>query len=410
MDPLLSRRNFVWGVAGAAMAGGFPGAMGAAEKSLQIQPFHITASSGVLSDLRYRLEHTRWNDAVTADWSYGTARPFLQHLIGYWRDVYDWRVREAAFNALPQFHVTIDGFGVQFLHYKGRGPSPTPLLLMNGWPSSFVEYQKLAPMLSNPGQFGGDPADAFDVVIPAMPGFGFSERPTRPLQARAVDLNLKLMTDFLGYKRFMASGTDIGAGVATRLGLEHPDLLLGIHIASVADPPLDSTSPPLTEAEKAFRRREETWEQQEGAYSAIQSTRPQTLAFGLADSPVGLASWITEKFYAWSDCHGDVLSVFPLEMLIDNLMIYWLTETIGSSVRYYYEATRWRRPFRPGDHVPVPTAVMMMPKDLVVAPREWAERFYNVRRYTLMDRGGHFPAWEAPDLYAGDLRSFARTL
>jgi len=378
--------------------------------SSQVNTFQIAVPDAVLTDLRTRLQRTRWNDAVQEGWAYGTDRNFLQALVRHWATSYAWQARQLALNRLPHRRATIKGFGVHFLHFRGPGSSPQPLLLMNGWPSSFVEYQKLGPMLVDPAQVGGDPADAFDVVIPTLPGDGFSDKPTRPNQVDSVDLFFRLMTETLGYSRFMAAGTDIGAGVATRLALRYPKKVKAIHVTAVVDPPLTENSPPLTRDEQAYREQNRKWDAEEGAYQALQSTRPQTLAFGLTDSPVGLASWISEKFYNWSDCQGDLLSVFPMDTLIDNLMVYWATNTIGSSVRYYYESQHFRPPLVLGDHVVVPTGVMVLPKDLGQPPQEWASRFYNVQRYTVLDHGGHFPAWEVPDLYAHDLRAFARDL
>jgi pimeloyl-ACP methyl ester carboxylesterase len=364
-----------------------------------ITPFEIPWDPDVVADLLRRLRDTRWNDAVTSDWSYGTDRGFLQQLTRFWAHDYDWANRRSVLNDLPHFRAEIDGYGVHFLHFRGRGRRPIPLLLMNGWPSSFVEYQRLAPLLAE-----GEPS--FDVVAPALPGFGFSDRPTRPYEVEPSDLYPKLMTA-LGYDRFMVAGTDIGSGVATRIALNHPDRVLAAHISAVALKPNGPGAPPPTPDEIAYEARSRVWVRDEGGYQAIQSSRPQTLAFGLADSPTGLASWIVEKFRAWSDCGGDVLSVFPPETLVDNLMIYWTTNTIGSSVRYYYEGTRLRPPLNAHDFVHVPTAVAMWPHDIALAPRELAERLYNVQRYTVFPRGGHFPAWEAPDLYGQDLREFA---
>jgi microsomal epoxide hydrolase len=335
---------------------------------------------------------------------------FLKALVHHWRTAYNFGAAEERMNALPHFRTTIGGFGVHYIHLKGRGPRPKPLLLMNGWPSSFVEYTKLAPRLADPAAFGGFADDAFDVVIPALPGFGFSDRPTRPHQVFAEDLFHALMTEHLGYQRYIAAGTDIGTGVATRLALKYPNSNLGIHISAVVDPPLTATSPRLTDAEKAYKVRCAQWEKEEGAYEHLHHTRPQTVAFALADTPVGLASWIVEKFYFWSDHGDDLLQTFPPDMLIDNLMIYWASETIGSSMRYYYEHSHFRPPLRASDHVSVPTAICMWPKDLVIAPREWCERFYNVQRYSMQKHGGHFPGWEAPEAYAHDIRLFARSL
>ena len=382
-----------------------------------VAPFRIPVDLAAWDDLRARLARTRWNDAVTDDWRYGTRRATLEALVDHWRHRYDWPARAAALNALPQYRAVVDGFGVHFLHLRGRaptsGPAPRPLLLLNGWPSSFVEYTRLAPRLADPARFGGDPADAFDVVVPALPGFGFSDRPTRPDQVRAPDLFHRLMTAGLGYTRYLAVGTDIGAGVATRLALAHPEAVAGLHVATVVDPPLGPDAPRLTPAERAYQDRVRRWHDEDGAYQALQSTRPQTLAFALADSPAGLASWVLEKFYLWSDrtaADGDVFAVFPPEMLLDTLMVYWTTNTIGASVRAYYEARHFRPPLRAGDRVRVPTAVAMFPRDLVTAPREWAERFYDVARYSTFPRGGHFPAWEVPEAYGADLTAFARAI
>lgn len=361
-----------------------------------ITAFEIPFDQPTMDDLRGRLANVRWNDAVTTDWSQGTQRDFLAALVAHWRERYDWQERLAALNQLPHRRAMIDGYGLHFLHFRGQGDRPKPLLLMNGWPSSFVEYQHLAPLL-----IAGDPS--FDVVIPTHPGFGYSDKPSRPYQVEPADLYPKLMTA-LGYDRFIVAGTDIGSGVATRVALRHPERVLALHISAVAPKPQRPGDRPETEAEAAYARQGVIWNRDEGGYQAIQSSKPQTLAFGLADSPVGLASWIVEKFYGWTDCGGNLLSVWPADTLIDNLMIYWTTNTIGSSVRYYHEGTRLRPPLAADDYVSAPTAVAMWPHDLALAPRELAERLYNVRRYTVMPKGGHFPAWEAPEHYADDLR------
>lgn len=361
-----------------------------------ITPFEMSFDQQMVEDLNRRLGAVRWNDAVATDWSQGTESGFLSALIAHWRDRYDWRDRLELINQLPHHRATVDGYGVHFLHFRGRGATPAPLLLMNGWPSSFVEYQRLVPLLVD-----GNPS--FDVVIPTHPGFGLSEKPSRPYQVEPADLYPKLMSE-LGYDRFAVAGTDIGAGVATRLALRHPSRVLGLHVSAVAPKPERPGDLPATEAEVAYLRHVVDWSRDEGGYQAIQSSKPQTLAFALADSPVGLASWVVEKFHGWTDCNGDLLSIWPMETLIDNLMIYWTTNTIGSSMRYYYEGTRLRPPLRPDDYVRAPTAVAMWPHDLALVPRELAERLYNVQRYTIMPKGGHFPAWEAPDLYANDLR------
>ena len=382
----------------------------AANRTMSDQPFRVAFPPSLVDDLHQRLRVARWSDAVTSDWSYGMERSFLRSLMRHWHDSYDVQAAADRLNAWPQFRADIGGFGVHYVLLKGRGPNPTPLLLMNGWPSSFVEYRKLAPMLADPAAFGGDASDAFDVVMPALPGYGYSDRPMRPNQVWPEDLFHTLMTAHLGHHRYLASGTDIGAGTARRLALKHPAALRGIHVSAVADLPLTPRSPPLTEAEIAYRARAATWEADEGAYEHLHYTKPQTLAFALNDSPVGLASWIVEKFHAWSDHGPDLLATFPADMLLDNLMIYWATQTIGSSMRHYYDSAHFRPAARPEDRVVVPTAISMWPKDLVHAPREWAERSYNVQRYTTQTHGGHFPAWEEPEAYTRDLRAFNRSL
>ena len=370
-----------------------------AKESIAISPFEIPWDPEIVADLDRRLRATRWPDAVTTDWSQGTEEGFLAKLMAYWERDYTWSERRSALNRLPHFRATIDGLGVHFLHFHGRDRNAIPLLLMNGWPSSFVEYQRLAPLLVR-----GEPS--FDIVIPAPPGFGFSDRPTRPYQVRPVNLYAKLMTT-LGYDRFMVSGTDFGAYFATQLALDYPDRVLGIHVSIVEEKPAPVGAPPPTSAELAFKAGNEIWDRDEGGYQAIQVSRPQTLAVGLADSPAGLASWIVDKFRAWSDCGGDVLSVFPAETLVDNLMVYWITNTIASANRYYYEGSHSHSRLTSASFVRVPTAVAIWPHDVPLPPRELAERLYNVRRYTVFARGGHFPAWEEPELYAEDLRQFA---
>ena len=377
---------------------------------MQDQKFVVRFDRALRDDLLDRLARTRWNDAVVPDWSAGTERRFLRALVEHWRGAYDFDAAEERLNAWPQFRASVGGFGIHYLRLQGQGPNPMPLVLMNGWPSSFVEYRSLAPMLADPAAFGGSAEDAFDVVMPALPGFGFSDRPSPLGTVWAEDAFHALMTEHLGIRRYVASGTDIGAGVARRLALRHPGSVVGIHVSSVADAPAPDGDPSLTQAERAYKSAAVRWEADEGAYEHVHDTRPQTLAFALADSPVGLASWIVEKFHAWSDHGGDLLRTFPADLLIDNLMIYWASGTIGSSIRAYHESARFRPVSDRGGFVPVPTAVSMWPKDLVIAPREWAARSCDVRQYTVQPRGGHFPAHEAPALYADDLRRFARTL
>jgi pimeloyl-ACP methyl ester carboxylesterase len=353
------------------------------------------------ADLLRRLQASRWPDDVAGNWSQGTAQASLRDVVKHWQDEYDWDAAKHRLQSLPHFEADIDGVRLHLLHYKSGVPGAIPLLLLNGWPSSFHEYSRIAPLLTSE-----DKGIAFDLVIPAMPGFGYSSVPGVVGRMNPIDLFHRLMTEALGHERYLVSGTDLGAGTATRMALAHPDSILGIHISSVVDPALDANAPPLTEPELAYRAAVQRWREKEGGYQHQQSTRPQTLAYALNDSPMGLASWLLEKFYSWSDPAAGVLDKAGLDWLIDTLNLYWQTQTIASSMRYYYEIANLRAPIKVGDFVGVPAAVSMWPYDLVRAPREWAARFYQVRQYEAHAAGGHFPAWEQPALYAKTLRDF----
>ncbi len=373
---------------------------------MTIEAFRVETDPHAIDDLRRRLAGARYSDAVTEDWSYGTSPTILLEVIERWR-AHDWAARVAELNALPHFRAVVDGIGIHFLHFRGRGRAPRALLLANGWPSSFIEYSSIARELADPAASGGDPDDAFDVVIPAMPGYGFSDRPTRPNAPRAYELYHRLMSEGLGYERYAIAGSDIGFGVATRMALRHPDAVASIHISGSGPPP--HVAPELlTDDERAFLDRVARWQREEGAYAAIQSTRPQTLAFALADSPVGMASWLLEKYYAWTDRRErDVLAIYG-NALLDTLTLYWLTGTIGSSMRLYYESRRWPHALGTADFVRVPTSALVLPGDIAQPPRSWLERFYNIERYVVAERGGHFPALEVPEFYVNELRSAFR--
>ncbi len=374
-----------------------------------VQPFSIAIPEATLADLRGRLHKTRWPDEVPeSGWDYGTQRGFLRELVAYWHDTFDWRAEERRLNELAHFRTDIEGLGIHFIHVRGKGPAPFPLVLTHGWPSTFFELTKLVPLLTNPAAHGGDPADAFDVVVPSMPGFGFSNRPIeRFVSARVADLWAQLMRR-LGYERFGAHGGDIGGGVSARLGQYHAGVVTGIHVTNVYGSIGPKDHPP-TEAERHHLEQQERWERDEGAYGHLQATRPQTLAYSLSDSPAGLAAWIVEKYRAWSDCDGDVESVFSKDELLTNITIYWATETIGSSFRPYWDSRNNPNP-RPWVPITVPCGIAVFPRDLERPPREFAERSYNVQRWTEMPRGGHFAALEEPQLLAEDIRAFFREL
>lgn len=332
----------------------------------------------------------------------------------YWSHEFNWRKQERYLNQFPQFYTTLGGQGIHFVHERGHGPHPLPIILTHGWPSTFFEMTKLIPLLTDPEKYGGDASDAFDVVVPSLPGYGFSARPTQPgttLQTIS-DLWTKLMVDVLGYERFAAHGGDIGAGVTSSLGRYHPERLVGIHITAIAPPYLGTDAKPLSSIEQAYFERVRNWEEEEGAYEHQQSTRPQTLAYGLNDSPVGLAAWVIEKFREWSDCAGDVEARFTKDELLTNLTIYWVTETIHSSMRLYYDHRHHTKPLSPIHRtIDVPTGVTLTVEPVNKAPQEWALRTYtNLQYWTTLPRGGHFSAFEEPALLAEEIRTFFRPL
>ena len=375
------------------------------------RPFKIDVAQGVLDDLQARLARTRWPDEVAgADWNYGTNRAYLEQLTAYWQKGYDWRAQEAKLNQFPQFMAEVDGFDLHFLHIPGKGPNPVPLLLTHGWPDSFFRFVKLIPLLTDPASHGGRAEDAFTVVVPDIPGFGFSGRPTAPGcdTTRTAALFAKLMTQVLGYPKFAAHGGDFGASVTEQLGLHHADVLLAIHLNNVPPQHAQHSKPEgLSAVEQAYLKTVKAWGEKEGAFTQIQTTKPATASYGLNDSPVGLAAWIIEKFHTWSDCHGNLESVYTKDELLTNVMIYWVTQTIGSSMRYYYEKAHLPAAPEP-THVAVPTGFASFVHDIVPAPRPFAERFFNVQRWVELPQGGHFAALEVPDVLAGQLREYFR--
>jgi pimeloyl-ACP methyl ester carboxylesterase len=366
-----------------------------AVEGADVRTFRIETSQAALDDLRARLERIRWPGRIHgAGWDRGTDIDYLAGLVDYWRDGFDWRAREAELNRLQHVRVDVDGLGVHAIHQRSADEAAMPLLLLHGWPDSFVRYAKVLPLLAD-----------FHLVVPSLPGYGFSDQPTRPgcSTGRVADVVAGLMSA-LGYDRFAVSGGDVGSSVAEWLARRHAHRLIGLHLTDV---PywhlfaLDSAG--LSEAEQAYLAAGQRWQMAEGAYALLQSTKPMTAAYGLTDSPVGLTAWIVEKLRAWSDCQGDIERRFTPDEVLTNVMIYWLTGTIGSSFTVYYE----QDPSDDSDSVvAVPTGVAIFPADLVPAPREFAERFFDLRRWTEMPRGGHFTAMEEPELFADDVRAF----
>ena len=380
---------------------------------MTVDSFDIDIPQSVLDDLRERLADTRFPDEVEGTgWDYGTNLSYMEDIVDYWQNRFDWRAREAELNRYPHYRTEIDGTGIHFIHERGKGEDPLPIVLTHGWPDSFYRYLKLIPMLTDPARFGGDPADSFDVVVPSMPGYGFSDRPHERgmTSARIADFWVRLMADVLGYERFAAGGGDIGSGVSQILALGHPGRVVGLHLTDPGFFSLDTGIPDLSENERKYLAAiQELW-MQEGAYAMLHSTKPQTLAYGLNDSPAGLAAWIVEKFRSWSDCGGDIERRFSKDELLTNIMIYWTTETIGSSVRLYYENLHALPLDFLKERIEIPVGMAVFPKDFVPPPREWVERRLNVERWTGMPRGGHFTAMEEPELLAEDIREFFRPL
>jgi len=377
-------------------------------------PFTLKVADGDIVDLRERLRRTRLPDqAPGAAWAYGSDLDYMRHLIEYWRTDFDWRAQEARLNALPQYTVPLHGIDLHFLHVPGQGAAPLPLLLSHGWPGSVFEFLELIPRLTDPQRFGGDPADAFTVVAPSLPGYGLSFKPGQQrfgIEAIA-DCFAELMTDVLGYPRFGAQGGDWGASITTRLGAMHADKLAGIHLNFLAvrrDRPLAADATP---EQRRFQGELEVWLKEDAGYASIQGTRPQTLAFALTDSPAGLAAWIVEKFRAWTDCGGDVESVFTKDQMLADIALYWFTGAIGSSFWPYYSRAHGLWIIPEGRAVDVPMGYCEFPKEIVRPPRSLAARTYaDIRRWTEMPRGGHFAAMEQPDALAAEVRAFFKPL
>jgi microsomal epoxide hydrolase len=378
------------------------------------EPFTLRVPEEAIADLRDRLARSRLPDQAPADpWAYGTDVGYLRQLVEYWRSTFDWRAEEARLNAFPQFKVPLGGIDLHFLHVPGKGPAPCPLLLLHGWPGSVFEFLELIPRLTDPALFGGDPADAFTVVVPSLPGYGLSFKPGQPRFGveEIADCVAELMHGALGYTSFAVQGGDWGAITATRLGYAHPEKLIGIHLnllairrdqQDVADP---------TPEEQAYLEERATWLREETGYSWIQGTKPQTLAFALSDSPAGLAAWIVEKFRTWSDCGGNVETAFTRDRLLANISFYWFTGAIGSSFWPYYAVRHRPWPIPDGRTIDVPTAYAQFPAEILRPPRSLAQRTYtDIRRWTVMPHGGHFAALEQPEALTNEVREFFRPL
>ncbi|MBW8485614.1 epoxide hydrolase family protein [Actinomadura parmotrematis] len=358
-------------------------------------PFTVEVSDEVLADLRARLARTRWTDAVADGWGYGADTAYVKELCSYWGERFDWRARERELNELDHYRADVDGLGIHFIHQRSDRPDATVLVLLHGWPGSFVQMLKILPLLTD-----------FHVVVPSLPGFGFSDRPTEPGMnvSKIGGLLVTLLHDVLGYDAYAVRASDLGLGVAMAMAMKDPDGVIGLHMGgSNPSIPFDHLPEDLSAAEQKMVEDAKAFQDNEYAYAKLQSTKPQSLAVGLNDSPAGLAAWITEKYQAWSDCGGQVEKAFTKDELLTTITLYWVTQTIGSSMRLYYENAH-----TPGEWgaMRAPIAMAMPPADLFHTPREWAERQGPIARWTELARGGHFPEWEVPDLIADDIRAF----
>ena len=377
-------------------------------------PFQLRVPDADIDDLKARLARTRLPDQTPgAPWAYGTDRAYLATLIDHWRDRFDWRAEEAALNAFPQYKVRLHDIDLHYLAVPGAGPDPMPLLLLHGWPGSVFEFLDIIPRLTDPARFGGDPADACTVIAPSLPGYGLSFAPGQKRfgVAEIADCMAALMTDVLGHARFGAQGGDWGAFTCSALGVRHVAKLIGIHQNMLSINPADPLPAKPTEAERRYGEEIARWAKEETGYIGIQGTRPQTLAYGLTDSPAGLAAWIAEKFQVWTDHDGDFETAIDHDRMLANISLYWFTGAIGSSFWPYYDRLHGPWPIPPGRTVDAPFGYAAFPKEIRRPPRSIAEKTYtDIRQWTEMTRGGHFAAMEQPEALAHDVHDFFRPL
>ena len=373
-----------------------------------LRPFRLAIDEAAIADLKERVRRTRFPDeAPDAPWAYGASLAFMREMADDWVTRYDWRATEAALNAFPQFKTVIDGIDVHFLHVPGKGPKPRPLLLSHGWPGSVLEFLKVIPLLTDPAAHGGDPADAFTVIAPSLPGYGLSFTPGQKRCALpAIGAMFDTLMDRLGYARYVAQGGDWGSFVTAWLAANRPERVAAIHLNFV---PLRRDAAMFanpTPAEARYVEELNVFLKEEAGYQAIQGTRPQTLAFGLTDSPIGLAAWLTEKFRSWTDCDGDPRNALTMDEMLGDISLYWFTGCIGASFWPYY--ARAHAPWPIDGKITVPTAYAMFPYEILKPPREAVERVFDIRRWTVMEKGGHFAAMEQPRRLVDDMTAFFR--
>jgi pimeloyl-ACP methyl ester carboxylesterase len=368
-----------------------------------IKPYLVNVHQETLDDLNLRIKSTRWPDEMdNSGWNYGSNLSYMKELSNYWLNDFSWRKVEKEINAFPNFIAEIDGHQIHFLHIKGKGEKSTPLIITHGWPGSFIEMLKLIPLLTNGENF------SFDLVIPSVIGFGFSSKCVEPGCDNAYVASVwhKLMLK-LGYKKYGAQGGDIGSGISSHLGMKYPEHIIGIHLNYVSD----SFQPYMTEEELSedvikYNQGLEEWASREAGYAYIQSTKPITLGYGLNDSPIGLCAWIVEKFNSWSDNEGNLENIFTKDEILANITLYWITQTIHSSIRIYNENSKNPMKFGVNDFVKPPVAYANFPEEISRPPKGYMSKGYNIKRWTNMPKGGHFAAMEKPELLAADIKDF----
>lgn len=377
-----------------------------------IKPFSINVDNAVLKDLDYRLSHTRWPDQVGSAWLYGTDSHYLKTLVEYWQHDFNWKEQEDQLNQLDQFMTSIQGKNLHFIHQRSSHDDAIPLLMTHGWPGSVSEFTKIIPMLTQPERFGGDSSDAFHLICPSLAGYGFSEAPTTEGfdQQQVALQHIELMQQ-LGYPQYVVQGGDWGSAVSSWTARLAPQAVKAMHLTLIFAPYPSVKADPfagVTDKEKKHLANSRSRMKEGTGYQAIQSTKPQTLGFSLNDSPVGLAAWITEKFRHWMDCDGHIESVISKDELLTNIMIYWVSQSITSSMRLYYESSHTKSDLFANGRIETPTGHALFPGELYLPPRVWANELYNIQHWTEQPRGGHFAALEQPELLAEDLRLFFR--
>jgi len=380
---------------------------------IMVKPFKVNISDQTIKDIYDKVKKYPWHEMPNdGGWEYGTNLDYMKEISKYWVSEFDWRKHEKGINKFPNFITEVDNIDIHFIHEKGSGTKPMPLLISHGWPGTVVEFLHIIEKLAHPERFGGKKEDAFDVIVPSLPGFGFSGRPPRPIGPRKMaDIFNNLMTKKLGYKSYLAQGGDWGGAITTWLGYDHPETCNAIHINIFT---MRHPDGPKTKEEKDWESKFKKDQLTQEGYRTQQATKPQTLSYGMMDSPVGVAAWIIEKFYFWSDLkNNDIESVYSKDVLLANIMVYIITKTFNTASWIYYGRREEGGRFLPKNvhRIEIPTAAALFPAEMLAwPPRSYAERMYNIKRWTNMSKGGHFAALEQPDLLVNDIRAFAQSL